>query len=264
MEATFAHLIREVHMKKVLFALVVVAVVSAVVIIRVRSNSPLRDAQRAEELKKYNEALSDYITSLLNLTSSVSIPERSRARTVSTKEWDNEIRELVHQLSTPAETGKQDLRIALSGIGRCTSSVYQPNELVRYKTFPCSSTVFRDTWKEMFFPEDVPLPVEQKMYLEEIRDEGMSILTIGTKRSYTYQAHLIDPRLGVGARLTLYPESERSIPVRPGTYLFVAQSTVTFPSGQIWRSPYTASAIEIPDTCAMVSVDVITQVRRAD
>jgi hypothetical protein len=249
-------------MKKAVLALVVILIVVAVILIRAMSGSEAQKARRAENKGDYAAALPYYISAMLNATSPVGLLDRERGRLFPPDEWAGNVVDYAGPIRAAQNRASPELESAVEAVQRCISRVEQQNRLVAVHITPADSDTFVQRWKDMLFPVETELTEAQVNFAEDTRRFRCSFLTLVTKQSYTYDAHLVDPVTATRNDVMFFPESQTTVLAHPGTYYLTCVSNATFPSGEVWRSQPSALAIQVPDSSCFISVTLQTRVRR--
>jgi hypothetical protein len=157
-----------------------------------------------------------------------------------------------------------ELESVLSGIGRCTTDVENEIFFTNDSVVPANVDLYNVAWRGAFFPTNVTVAGNHQPLVERAIKTDVSLLRITSLRDFSYRGSLLNLGTLRQTKFFLYPESDVSLLVRPGGYLLIISGEVTFPSGQIWRSPKNVMAIEAPDSATIRSFILKTRVRREE
>jgi len=243
-------------MKQMILLIAACVVIALAAMVYLRSESPLRKASLAESKGEWDKAAAKYTEALFKVVKGIGLPDKNRARVLSTDAWNNEMRQYLAWITVTTPADKRSVREAqeildkLRGVcGRTQNVHYISNDsLFEY----AEEWQMAEDWDRAFFPPNATIIKNPSALIRAARTAGVSVLRIRAPTSYAFDLSLVD--LGTWKRtdFTLAPEDETAVLVRPhAPYLLICSSTVEFPDGKIWRSPKNLIDLQSPDKSSL-------------
>lgn len=228
----------------------------------VRNDPTLGQAQKYEAAGATQQACALYAATAFTTTPSMDIPDVNRSKILPPEALKKNIATYFAWLTTPQHRLTKSFSAALGGITRC----YKPDASVNNYSVPVVTTFTPESyyaaWNKTFFDPTVRPDPSQADIASGNYFRNVSLLTISSSLSYTYELNLINTTTHRGTKCTLYPEGSVRLYTLPGEHLLLCRSTVTFPSGEIWQSDVTPLPISIPPKASLVATTLRTHVTR--
>ena len=249
-------------MKKAIIALVVLAAAGAALFFASRRALPLEAAAAAEARRDFPGALACYIEAIHDLTKSVRLPQKSRARTLAPEAWKAKVGDYLAVVAHPPVRGNESMDAVVAGVYRCTTHVENQNFATVKPDSALTEQAFTMLWEEIFFPDDVTDHGSHGELIGRAMGSNISILRVSSLMGYTYSASLLDLSSYKRTDFTLYPESSVSLLVGPGRYFLICSSEVEFPDGTLWRSAENIIPVLAPAFTSLKRMTVKSRVKR--
>lgn len=255
---------RSCAMKKNYLFIIVLAILAAAVIFYSthRTTPLLRKAKQYELSGDLQQAHSMYTAALFEQTPSIEIPDINRSRILPPDGLKKEVVRYISWVNAPARKSAPDFLAALQGMGRCESQDRCDNSIAEPLVTRFSPEQYFIEWKKTFFAPNVPVDASQAALASGNYHRKLSLLIIKSIKNYTYEINLLNKATGRGTKTLLLAENNVRLYAQPGEHLLLCRSTVTFPTGEIWRSNYTPIQITIPDTTSIITTELRTSVYR--
>ena len=222
----------------------------------------LKKAKEAEITGKLQDAFTLYVSSLLQVTPSMKVPDVNRSKILNSELWRKEIEKYVIWISTPAKKPSNDLQTILDGIKRCSEHARSDNSLAALSVRSLSTDQYISEWNNLFFAPTVRIDPSHTTLASGNHVNNVSIIKLASLKNYSYELNLVNKHSGRRTEVFLYPESSTFLLAAPGEYLLICQSAVTFPSGELWKSPFTAMPLSIPENASFIGGELRTSVNR--
>jgi hypothetical protein len=252
-------------MNKNVFPVVLFLIIAAAVVFyftRIRKPSALREAQRSEQAGDKQKALSLYGAAADELLPSIAFPDINRSKIVTHELLKKEIEKYFIFITTPMKESPPEVIAAMEGLARCSVDDPQFNTISEPKITKLSPDEYLEEWNRSFFAPEAKIDPSHAALASGNYARNLSVLQINSVKNYTYQILFINNATCRGTRCMLYPESSVRFYAVPGEHTLLCRSTVTFPSGEIWRSPFTPITITIPSEPSLVTTELRTSVHR--
>lgn len=252
-------------MKKIFALLTGVIIVAAVsfIFFSNRHSPALRSAHRSELSGDLNQALALYCEALMSTAPSITIPDINRSKILPEDKLKKDIAKYFSVITAPGKKVRPDAASALEGIRRCENAVKEHvNTLSQPAVRPLDIDGYISEWNRSFFAPTVEPARSHESMATGNFTRAMSLLVIGSGKDYTYELGLIDLANLRATRCTLLSENSVRLYAQPGEYLLLCRSSVTFPTGEIWRSDWTPIRLEIPMKASLVTADMRTSITR--
>lgn len=252
-------------MNKNVFPVILFLVIATAVVFyftQLRKPSMLKEAQRSEQAGNKQKALSQYGAAANELLPSITFPDINRSKIISHELLKKEIEKYFIFITTPIKENPPDVIASMKGIARCAADGHQFNTIAKPVVKKLSPDEYLKEWNRSFFAPEAAIDPSHAALASGNYARNLSVLQINGVKNYTYEIFLINTATCRGTRCTLYPESSVRFYAVPGEHLILCRSTVTFPSGEIWRSPFTPITITIPSEPSLVTTELRTSVHR--
>lgn len=151
---------------------------------------------------------------------------------------------------------------AMQGIERCAKDDPGFNTIIEPEIRKLTTDEYLDEWNKSFFAPEAKIDPSHAAMASGNYVRNLSVVHVNSKKNYTYKILLINMATFMCTRCTLYPESSVRFYAVPGEHLLLCQSSVTFPSGEIWKSPFTPITLLIPSEPSLVTTELRTSVHR--
>lgn len=228
----------------------------------VRNDSTLDQAQKHETAGATQQACVLYTATAFNTAPTLNIPNVNRSKILSPEALKKSITTYFAWLTTPQHHLAKNFSAALGGIARCSETYASVNKLSEPVVTTFTPESFYTEWNRTFFDPTVHPDPSQADIASGNYFRNISLLTINSSLSYTYELNLINTTTHRGTKCILYPEGSVRLYTLPGKHLLLCRSTVTFPSGEIWQSDVTPLTISIPPKASLVTTTLRTHVTR--
>lgn len=251
--------------KQVLIPIIIIVVVAAglYIFFSNRQMSLLREAKQCELSGDLEQAYSLYAAVLYESTPSIAMPDIYRSKFLAPEILRKEVEKYIASLLTPAslKSGK-NVTYALQGLERCRKKDRCDNTITKPVVRPLIADEYLQEWNKTFFAPEAKIDPSHTVLATRCFSRNLSLLNIRSQKSYTYEINLINRETLRGTKRTLPSENEARMYALPGEHILVCRSTVTFPSGEIWRSNFTVIPLTIPGTPSLISTEMRTSVTR--
>lgn len=227
-----------------------------------RSSSPLKKAKMAEATGNMQEAYTFYVDALLKDVPSMKLPDVNRSKFLDPGLWKKEVEKYMVWISSDHGKLSPEIRDVLEGVNRCADQSRSDNSLANYKAQALSAQQYQVLWNKTFFAPTATVNPEHKTLASGNFSRNISFVEISSPKSYTYELCLINKSNGSKTDLFLYSESSISFMAAPGDYLLVCRSSVTFSSGELWRSKFTVIPLQIPSQASIITGELRTSIDR--
>ncbi|MDG5816756.1 hypothetical protein QA601_16785 [Chitinispirillales bacterium ANBcel5] len=221
----------------------------------------VKEAQKAEVTGDYQSALDNYATAAIKTSATIPFPNaRQSSVTRAPSEWLEEINSYVENSFKPVKRFPQLTPEIIDGLKRVMDKTEGQNYPLRTNRSRLTPTRFSELWSDIF-PVQGQYRTEWNTLLEHARRQDFTFLKLRSRKNYTYHFSILNTETNRRINLTLFPESEKYLPLAPGPYIVLVKSTVTFSNGQQWRSSYSAFPLSL-NAETMTSVVMRTRVNR--
>lgn len=254
---------REMYMKNasIIFILIVVLAAGLVFYSRIQKSSVFKKAKQTEASGNLQEALSMYAQALIEIAPGQKFPDINRSKIVEQSAWKKIIEQYISWLSSDMNA-KNIIRECFEGIERCINAQNPVNSLGKIEFKELSEDQYIPEWYNSFFAPNITPDPSFKPLASGNYQKNISVINFSSSKNYTYELNLINRKTAKSTGFQLYPESNIRIIAIPGEYLFVCRSTVTFPSGEIWKSPFEIIPLTVPENASLITGDLRTRVYR--
>jgi|GEM_PF-1968270 len=252
-------------MKKIFAILIGIIAVAAVsfMFFSNRHSPALRSAHQSELSGEPEQALALYCEALANAAPSVTVPDINRSKILPEDKLKKETAKYFSAITASGKKIRPDVASALEGIKRCENRVQEHvNTLSQPKVQPLDIDGYISEWNRSFFAPTVEPARSHESMATGNFTRAMSLLVISSGKDYTYELCLLNLSNLRGTRCTLLSENSVRLYAEPGEYLLLCRSSVTFPTGEIWRSGWTPIKLEMPLKASLVTADMRTSIQR--
>jgi hypothetical protein len=249
-------------MKRGITILAIVVLCGAGMVFFNARKSSLKEAQAAESRGEYRQAMNLYAAEVDAAAPSHALPDRNHAKIRTTAQWADEMETYLRWVSETASEHPTNCVEALKGIARCSTRVEHEHLFTNQTNKIVTQAGLDSLWYDSFFPPDVRVQGDHRRLTGKAFMDSLSILRIASTNNFAYKATLVNEKSGRQTDFALAPDDSVSLLVRPGNYLLIAESTVMFKSGQIWRSPKNVLRITTPTRSSFRRCVIKTRVKR--
>lgn len=249
-------------MKKLTIVLVVIAAALLGYFALIKQESPLENAALAESRGDYEKAREQYIEALLEMTKTTKFPDKNRSKIVSQDVWYKDVDRYLNWATAKNAPTTASLVNIIEGLKRCSTHVSQEVLYTVDSTAMLDTNAYVANWQRAFFPSGVAVEGNHGPLIARAMSQNVAFLRILALTSYTYHASLIDMDSWRRTDFTVYPEDEITLLAKPGTYLLVVSSEVTFPNGQLWKSARNVLYVSNAEGRAFSELTIKTRVSR--
>jgi len=253
-------------MNKNIFPIVLFLIIAAAIVFyftKLKKPSTLKEAQRSEQAGDRQKALALYGLTADELLPAVTFPDINRSKIISHELLKKDIEKYFIFITTPLKERSPQLIAAMEGIARCAKDGPEFNTITEPKIKKLSTEEYLDEWNRSFFAPEAKIDPSHAALASGNYVRNLSVLQINSVKNYTYEILLINTATYQSTRCTLYPESSVRLYAVPGEHMLLCRSTVTFPSDEIWKSPFTPIMITIPSEPSLVTTELRTSVHRS-
>jgi len=202
-----------------------------------------------------------YAQALIEIAPGQKFPDINRSKIVEQSAWKKIIEQYISWLSSDMNA-KNIIRECFEGIERCINAQNPVNSLGKIEFKELSEDQYIPEWYNSFFAPNITPDPSFKPLASGNYQKNISVINFSSSKNYTYELNLINRKTAKSTGFQLYPESNIRIIAIPGEYLFVCRSTVTFPSGEIWKSPFEIIPLTVPENASLITGDLRTRVYR--
>ncbi|KMQ51086.1 hypothetical protein CHISP_2009 [Chitinispirillum alkaliphilum] len=221
----------------------------------------VEEAQEQETLGNYDQALVNYTSALIRLSSRISFPDRQKGKILKPDVWFQQVQNYLSGFSEP-QTERSDLYPEIiAGIQRSAEMITAENFPRRLRETALDSSGFYTFWNSTFsFPQqDYRKWIDLADYAYK---KGLSFVRIKSAKNYTYELSFFNINTARRTDISMYPETEYRLILDPGEYYLLLQSSVTFAGGQKWRSSRSLFPLSVPSEPSLVEMELRTRVSR--
>ncbi|MDO5577218.1 MAG: hypothetical protein Q4F84_09070 [Fibrobacter sp.] len=247
-------------MKNKSLAIILTAVL-ALGMISCNKPAALKKAIETENSGNLLQALSIYAQALVEIAPKHKFPEINRSKIVEPAAWKKIIEQYFSSINSSGTIGS-NVQECFSGIERCMKAQNPVNSLTKVSVTPLTEEQYGAEWNKAFFvptvsPDQSFKPLVSGNYIKKV-----SAINLTSSRNYSYDLNLVNKKTGKITSFQLYPESSIRIVATPGEYLLICRTTVTFATGEIWRSTFEIIPLTVPEEVSLISGDLKTDVYR--
>lgn len=228
-----------------------------------KQQSPsLKQAQQAERIGDLEKACVAYADAIYSITPATSLPNVNRSKFVTHEVLKKDVEKYIRSLGTNHIGKKSALSTAVAGLFRCQCMGKSPVSCTDPKVTPYTDSTFFRAWNTTFFAPKVKPDPSHRSLASGNFTRNLSLLKLSCEKNYSYECLLLNKVTLQATRCLLPSENSAHLYALPGEYLLICRSSVTFPNGEIWRSPFAALPITVPQASSEVATELRTNVIR--
>lgn len=221
-------------------------------------------AQQSEITGNKQEACLLYAEAVFHLIQAKMPPDIKRSKLISEEQFQKKIRKHLATFTIKrSEKNKNSIK-AVKGLIRCTDTGNLPGPVScsTPSITPFTTQTFFTEWKKIFFIAESHSNPSHSSLSKEMFLKNLSLITISSGHNYTYECMLLNTDTFSAIKCSILPQNSISLYALPGTYIFIARSTVTFPDNTVWKSDFTPFPITVPATSSHMRMNLQTSIQR--
>ncbi|NLG15714.1 MAG: hypothetical protein GX556_00125 [Fibrobacter sp.] len=228
-----------------------------------KSSEHLENAKKAEASGNLKEAYLNYSAALLKVSPTEKIPDANRSKFLEPGLWKKEVESYLAWVTAGSKKVSPQVNAIIGGIERCVKSFSSDNYIFNLKSKELTEAEYLGLWNKTFFVSGASVNPEHAALASGNHQRNLSFITFSCFKNYTYEGSLLNVSNGSSTGFVLYPEGSVTFLASPGKHLLVYRSTVTFPSGEVWRSQYTTVEVAVPEKASLITAELKTSVSRS-
>src|SRR5690554_850489 len=245
----------------IIFVLIITLAAGLIFYSRIQKSSVFKKAKQTEASGSLQEALSMYAQSLIEIAPGQKFPDINRSKIMEQSAWKKIVEQYIAWLSS-GSNAKNSIKECFEGIERCKNAQNPVNSLGKLELKELSEDQYIPEWNNSFFAPNITPDPSFKSLASGNYLKNISVINFSSSKNYTYELYLVNKKITKLTGFQLYPESNIRIIAIPGEYLLICRSTVTFPSGEIWKSPFEIVPLTVPENASLITGDLRTRVYR--
>jgi hypothetical protein len=247
----------------IVIIVLIIATIGGLLILSHKRTSPLlATAKKYEMAGDLQAALSAYCEAACNLSPSLQVPDINRLKFLSFEEIKKEVVKYTTWLWTPPASKSMETSIALSGIERCIQFGRKDITYTEPKPVAFTEETYRNAWNGSFFSQEAKVDPSHAALAFGNFSRNLSLIVATCNESYSYELCLLDNATLQSTKCMLLSENSVRMYATPGEHLLLVRSTVTFPSGEVWKSHFMPIPLSIPEKASEIAMKFRTSVKR--